>query len=151
MYFYLFQNCRMTFLLNYQKSSPFKYHTIKNNLAEDFTLKNIRRFDFVDISQTQMWHPAFFPQESQSLSIVGCVQLLSRVQLFCGPMDCSPSGYSVHEISWATILECVAISFSRSSSPPRDQTHVSYISCIGRQIPYHCPTWEVILLIDTSV
>ena len=25
---------------------------------------------------------------------------------------------------------------SRGSSPPRDQTHVSYISCIGRQVLY---------------
>ena len=33
----------------------------------------------------------------------------------------------------------VAISFSRGSFRPRDQTHVS---CIGRQILYHCATWE---------
>ena len=33
----------------------------------------------------------------------------------------------------------VAISFSRGSSRPRDQTHVS---CIGMQILYHCATWE---------
>ena len=33
-------------------------------------------------------------------------QLLSCVQLFCNPMDCSPPGFSVHEISQARILEC---------------------------------------------
>ena len=26
--------------------------------------------------------------------------------------------------------------------PPRDQIHVSCISCTGRQILYHCTTWE---------
>ena len=52
-------------------------------------------------------------------------------QLFCNPMDCSLSGSSVHRISQARILEWVAISFSRGSSQPRDQTH---ISCIGRWI-----------------
>ena len=43
----------------------------------------------------------------------------------CNPMDCCPSGSSVHGISQARILEWVAISFSRRSSKPRDQIHVS--------------------------
>ena len=34
----------------------------------------------------------------------------------CDPMDCSPPGFSVHEILQAIILEWVAISFSRWSS-----------------------------------
>ena len=37
----------------------------------------------------------------------------------CNPMDCSPPGSCVHEISQARILEWVAISFSRGSSLPR--------------------------------
>ena len=44
------------------------------------------------------------------------VQLLSRVQLFCDPTDCSPPGSSVQGISQARILEWVAISSSRGSS-----------------------------------
>ena len=36
------------------------------------------------------------------------------------PMGCSPPGSSVHGIFQARILEWVAISFSRGSSPPRD-------------------------------
>ena len=40
----------------------------------------------------------------------------------CDPMDCSPSGSSVHGIFQARILEWVAISYSRRSSCPRDQT-----------------------------
>ena len=46
----------------------------------------------------------------------------------CDPMDFSPPGSSVHEISQARILEWVAISFSRGSSQPRDQTQVSCIA-----------------------
>ena len=47
--------------------------------------------------------------------------------------DCSPPGSSVHGILQARILEGVAILFSRGSSRPRDQTHVSVscVSCIG--------------------
>ena len=35
------------------------------------------------------------------------------------------------------ILEWVAMPFSRGSSWPRDQTRVSYVSCIGRRVLYH--------------
>ena len=48
-------------------------------------------------------------------------------------MDCIPPGSSVYWISQTKILEWVAISFFRGSSPPRDQTRVF---CIGRQILY---------------
>ena len=53
------------------------------------------------------------------------------------PMDCSPPGSSVHGIPQARILEWVAISFSSGSSRPRNQTCVSYISCLGRWILCH--------------
>ena len=45
-------------------------------------------------------------------------------------MFCSPSSSLVHEIFQAWILEWVAISFSRGSSWPRDQTLVSRV--VGR-------------------
>ena len=46
-------------------------------------------------------------------------------------------GSSVHGILQARILEWVAISFSRRSSRPSDQTSVSYVSCTGSQVLYH--------------
>ena len=46
----------------------------------------------------------------------------------CNPMDCSLPGSSVHGILQVRILEWVAISFSRGSSRPRDQT---WASCIA--------------------
>ena len=45
----------------------------------------------------------------------------------CNPVDCSPPGSSVHGILQARTLERVAISFSRGSSRPRDQTQVSHM------------------------
>ena len=39
----------------------------------------------------------------------------------CDPLGCSPPGYSVHGILQTRILEWVAISFFRGSSPLRDQ------------------------------
>ena len=55
----------------------------------------------------------------------------------CNPMDCSPPGSSVHGTLQARILEWVAMPSSRASSRPRDQTCVSFISCIGRRVLYH--------------
>ena len=53
-------------------------------------------------------------------------------------------GSSVHGIIQEWILEWIAISFSRWSSWPRDQTHLSRASCIGRQILYHWATGKPI-------
>ena len=49
----------------------------------------------------------------------------------CDPLDCSLPDSSNHGIFQARILERVAISFSRGSSQPRDQTWVSCI--VGRR------------------
>ena len=61
----------------------------------------------------------------------GC-SVAQSCSTLCDPMDCSPPGSFVH--SQARTLEWGAISFSRGSSWPRDQTHVSRI---GRWILYH--------------
>ena len=50
---------------------------------------------------------------------------------FCDLMDCSLPGSSVHGIFQARILERVAISSSRGSPGPRDQTQVCCISYIA--------------------
>ena len=69
---------------------------------------------------------------------------------FCGvsnsydPMDCSQLRSSVHGIFQARILKWVAISYTRVFSWSKDWTP---ISCIGRQILYHCAIgYEVVIL-----
>ena len=46
----------------------------------------------------------------------------------CAPMDFKLPGSSDHGILQARVLKWVAISFSRRSSRPRDQTQVSCIA-----------------------
>ena len=46
----------------------------------------------------------------------------------CDPIGSSLPGSSLHGILQVRILEWVAISFSRGSSQPRDQTQVSCIA-----------------------
>ena len=65
-----------------------------------------------------------------------CYLVAKSCPSLCYPMDCSPTGSSVHGILQVRILEWVAISFSRGSSRSEDWTHVS---CIGRRILYHEP------------
>ena len=48
-------------------------------------------------------------------------------------MDCRPPGSSVLGILQTTILEWVAISYSRGSSWPMDWTHIYYISCMAEE------------------
>jgi len=61
-------------------------------------------------------------------------KLLQSCLTLCDPMDCSLPGSSVRGILQARILEWVAISSSRESSQPMNQTHTSYVSFIGRQV-----------------
>ena len=60
----------------------------------------------------------------------------------CDPMDCILPGPSVHGIFQARIPEWVAISSSRGSFQPKDWTCVSWESCTGRRVLYHCTSRE---------
>ena len=73
-----------------------------------------------------------------------CVLLGQSCLILGNPMDCGPSGSSVHGILQARILEWIALSYSRGSSQPRDWTCVSCGFCIGRWILYHWATREVL-------
>ena len=54
----------------------------------------------------------------------------------------SDSGSSVHGIFQPKIFESVAVSFSKGCSWPSNQTHVSWVSYINRQILYHWDWWS---------
>ena len=64
------------------------------------------------------------------------VKVAQSCPTLCDSMDCSPPGSSVHGLLQARIL-WVAMLSSKGSSQPRDQTHISYVSCIGRWVLYH--------------
>ena len=71
-------------------------------------------------------------------------------------MDYSPPGSSVHRILQARILEWVAVSYSRGSSQPKDQTRVScivsrlyYLSHQKVQVPTpKCPKQEDVVYLS---
>ena len=91
-------------------------------------------------------HIKHISNKVQAKPVVGCVYMcVCSVTSLCSPVDCSRPGTSVHGILHTGVLECLAISFPRGSSWPRNWTHVSCISCIGRRVLYHCTTWPVFL------
>ena len=65
--------------------------------------------------------------------------LLSRVRLFATPWTVAHQAPLSKAFPRQDILEWVAISSSRGSSPPRDWT---WVSCIGRRILHHYATWQ---------
>ena len=75
----------------------------------------------------------------------GCCSVAKSCPILCIPMNCSLVGSSVHGIFQGRILEWVAISFSRGSSQPRDQT---CISCTGRWVLYHWAlgSWRILFI-----
>ena len=101
--------------------------------------------------KTPFWVPSqegSSPCESESESLVA-----QSCPTLCYPMDCSLPGSSVHGIFQATVLERVAISFSRGASQPRGRTQVSHI--VGRHFTiwatreghaslYYAWHWEVL-------
>ena len=70
---------------------------------------------------------------SYPLCAVLCAKSLQSCLTLCHPMDCSPPASTAHGILQARILEWIVMPSSRGSFRPRDQTGISYVSCIVRQ------------------
>ena len=71
----------------------------------------------------------------QEVLIVKCDKLLQLCLALCDPVGCSPSVSRPWDSQ--EYWEWVAISYSRESSQSRDQTSVSWVSCIGRRVLSH--------------
>ena len=90
-------------------------------------------------------HTNTHPQKEGGTVLAACCGPLCGAQpcpTFGNPTDRSLPGSSVRGIFQARVQAWVAISYSRGSSRPRDQTCISCVSCIGRRILYQCITWE---------
>ena len=95
-------------------------------------------------SKTKIWRAIHQSIEWVSEVAQSCLTL-------CDPMDCSLPGSSICGVLQARILEWVAISSSRGSSRPRDQTQVSRIAgrrftlWATREAPPHLSLSSVIM------
>ena len=75
-------------------------------------------------------------QQSESAMHACILSRFNHVRLFAAPWTVACQTLLSMGILQARTLEWVAMSSSMGSSQPREQTHMSYISCIGRYVLY---------------
>ena len=92
-----------------------------------------------------VWRGQFWNYQFSFLISFCACSVTQPCPALCDTMDCSPPGSSVCGIVQVRILGRVAISSSRGSSWPRNQTRDSCVSCIGKWTLYHCATWEAFI------
>ena len=116
------------------------YSHLFQNFPQFIVIHTVKGFADQGGSLVQAGRPREDNAASTRTSV--CAQSLSHTYpTLCDPMDCSPPGSSVHGILQARIQECVAISFSRESSQPRDRTHTSCVSFIAGGFFYPLSDW----------
>ena len=93
-----------------------------------------------------MTEQAFLSLEARA-RLCACSRVAQSCTTPCKPTDFSPPGSAVPGILQETVLEWVAISFSRGSSTPRDQT---LVSCIPGRFFTHWASWEALLLLGRA-
>ena len=72
-----------------------------------------------------------------------CAKSFWSYPTLCDSMDHSWPGSAVRGILQASVLVWVAMPFFKGSSPPRDPTHVSYVSTLAGRFFTTSATWEV--------
>ena len=114
---------------SFRTNNTYRKDWLSPNKEGKCRLSTLRTWSFLAITTVLGGKNLFtFIDETVSLRL-SRVRAQSRPTL-CNPMDCSPSGSSVHGILQARILGWVASSSSRGSSWTRDQTEFSWVSCI---------------------
>ena len=114
MYLRIMGKCKKKLMLRLQTKTKAKMFVV--NLVSLDTVKNIR--------------------------INTGVQCTQSCPTLCDTIDFSLPGSSLHEIFQERELEWVTIYYSRESSHPRDQTHISWISWIASGIFMTSTTWD---------
>ena len=120
--------------MSYQGTPKIEFDCLPKKEVSSFTVKILI---YIYAWKKEILYLDYGRVQIRSLVICVCAQSLSHIRLFATTMDYSLPGSSVCGIFQARILEWVAISSSKGSSQPRDQTRVSSVYCIGRQILYH--------------
>ena len=79
----------------------------------DVSLSELREL----VMDREAWHAAIHEvAKIRTAAFTAAAKSLQLCLTVCDPTDCSPSGFSVHGILQARILEWLAISSSRGSS-----------------------------------
>ena len=110
---------------------PAKWHSEKDKTIEMIKAVKVSCLPSLADACSQHWNTSLHASSVTKLYLT-----------LCDPMECSPPGSSVHRILQARKLRVACHFLPRGSCWPMDQTQVSCISCIVRQILYQWATWE---------
>ena len=122
-YIWSYTRFHVTLSIHLTSLSPHRVHqswTQQLNKSSSFTILFIIR---IDVKRNKM--SSHMRVDTQNVWYVICIWIrccclvTKPCPILLWALDCSSPGSSVHGISQARILECVAISFSRGSSWPR--------------------------------
>ena len=104
--------------------APLACSLLSNGMVKVIITINSLTITNITIVSFLAWWLMSEEMENSFLKVLGLnVCLVSQsCPTLCDPVDCSPPGSSVRGIFQARILEWVAISSSRVSSQPREQT-----------------------------
>ena len=103
------------------------------------------------ISREKLPQKCIFKSPSQiCVHVCVCVCVCARARVHSVMSTVSPGSFG-HGISQAKNTGVGCIFCYRGSSPFRDRTLISCVSWIGRQILYHCTTWEALPFQDTNL
>ena len=93
------------------------------------TRDQIANIHLIIVKARDFWKNIYFYliDYAKAFDCVSESEVTQSCLTLCNPMDCSLTGFSVHGIFQAGVLGWVAISSSRGSSQPRDQTWVSHV------------------------
>ena len=96
------------------------------------TRDQIANIHLIIVKARDFWKNIYFYliDYAKAFDCVSESEVTQSCLTLCNPMDYSLTGFSVHGIFQTGVLGWVAISFSRGSSQPRDQTWVSHT--VGR-------------------
>ena len=106
------------------------------SISHSIYIKQNSSFTLLPKKKDSLISTQVFPHLNNLYYSPSCDWSLQSCPALCDPMNYSPLGSSDHGIFQAILLEWVAVSFSRGSSRPRDQSCVFFVSCI-RQALYH--------------
>ena len=98
-----------------------------NMMQQDRSSHSITKEDLARHRTTREEHSSTV-QIAAAAAAAAAAKSLQLYPTLCDPIDGSPPGSSVPGILQARILEWVAMTFSRGSSPSRDRTWVSSIA-----------------------
>ena len=148
-HFAYLDKCLLCYAAGYTEQLTYVLSLEKNEASQE----NGEKLDLLANSVNVYWvlYTRYYVKCSHTISLTLLVhKCIAGSVMSCNPLDGSLPGSSIHGILQArTRVGCHFL--LRGSSPPRNWTCISCVSCIVRQNLYHWATWEAVTLLGDLI